>query len=74
MILNVTDKSILPGLRKILSRVEGVERVKVVREKSPKQTKREKFLKEFRTAVGNAKEFKEGKQQFSTWEDLMNEL
>ena len=74
VIINVSDKSIVPGLRKILSRVEGVEKVKVVKELKSPLSKREKFLKDFRHAVAQAKEFKEGNTTFSTWEEMMNEL
>lgn len=74
MILNISDNSILPGLRRVLSRVNGVERVSIIREKKARLTKHEKFIKDFRHAIGEAKAFKDGKTQFNTWEEMMNEL
>lgn len=74
VVLSISDKSILPGLRNILSRVSGVEMVKVVRDSSTKPTKREKFLNDFRKAVSSAKELKEGKTQFKAWEEMIDEL
>lgn len=37
-------------------------------------SKRQKFLDNFRHAVKQAKDFKEGNVEFATWEDLMDEL
>ncbi|MBR1468551.1 MAG: hypothetical protein IJ605_00320 [Prevotella sp.] len=74
MILNISDRSIVPGLKKVLSHVGGVEKVQVVRNTAHKSSRREKFLGEFREAVGQVKDFKEGKTIFGTWEDMMNEL
>lgn len=74
IVLNISDRSIVPGLKKVLSHVGGVEKVQVVRKPVRKASRREKFLGEFREAVGQAKDFKEGKVAFGTWEDMMNEL
>ena len=48
--------------------------MQVVRKPVQKASRREKFLGEFREAVGQAKDFKEGKVAFGTWEDMMDEL
>ena len=74
IIENVSDHSIVPGLRKVLSRIGGVEKVRVVKEKAKKPTARQRFLDELRHAVGQAKDFKEGKVEFGTWEGMMNEI
>ena len=74
LVLNISDHSIVPGLRKVLSRIGGVEKVQMVRQTAQKKSRREKFLSEFRNAVSEAKDFKEGKVEFGTWEDMMNEL
>ena len=74
MVLSISDRSIIPGLRKVLSRIGGVEKVNVVREPKRKPSDRQAFLGDFRHAVGQVKEFKEGKMDFCTWEDMMNEL
>ena len=74
IVLNISDKSIVPGLRKVLSRIGGVEKVNVIREKKKKPSGRQAFLSDFRHAVGQVKEFKEGKMDFGTWEEMMNEL
>jgi len=74
LVLNISDRSIVPGLRKVLSRIGGVEKVQMVRQTAQKKSRREKFLCEFRNAVSEAKDFKEGKVEFGTWEDMMNEL
>ena len=64
----------MPGLRKVLSRIGGVEKVNVVREAKKKPSGRQAFLDDFSHAVGQVKEFKEGKIDFCTWEEMMNEL
>ena len=74
LVLNISDRSIVPGLRKVLSRIGGVEKVQMVRQTAQKKSHRENFLSEFRSAVSEAKDFKEGKVEFGTWEDMMNEL
>ena len=74
IVVNVSDSSIVPGLRKVLSRIGGVEKVQVVREKPRKPSARQRFLGELRHAVGQAKDFKEGKVEFSTWEEMMTEI
>ncbi|MBR6494991.1 MAG: hypothetical protein IKT22_07000 [Prevotella sp.] len=61
-------------LRGKVSHVEGIENVQAVRKSGRKVSRREKFLEEFREAVGQAKDFKEGKVEFGTWENLINEL
>ncbi len=74
IVLNISDQSIVPELKKVLSRIGGVEKVQVVRKSVEKQTKRQKFLGDFRNAVSQAKDFKDEKIEFGTWEDMMNEL
>ena len=74
MVLNISDRSIIPGLKAVLKRVSGVEGMRVVNEPQKRKSKREQFLSEFREAVGKAKNFKEGKTQFATWEEMMDEL
>ena len=74
IVLNISDKSIVPGLKKVLSHMGGVEKVQVVRKPVQKKSRREKFLGEFREAVAQAKDFKDGKTTFGTWEEMMNEL
>lgn len=74
MVLTISDRSIVPGLRKVLSRIGGVEKVNVVKESKKKPSVRQTFLGDFRHAAGQVKEFKEGKMDFCTWEEMMNEL
>ncbi len=74
IVLSISDNSILPGLRNILSRLQGVECVKVIREKEVSKIKIKEDLVDFRHAIESAKEFKDGKTEFATWEELMNEL
>lgn len=74
MVLNISDRSIIPGLRKVLSRIGGVEKVNVIRETRKKPSGRQAFLGDFRHAVEQVKEFKEGKMDFCTWEEMMNKL
>ena len=74
IVLSISDHSLVPGLKKVLSRIGGIEKVQVVRESAKKPSKRQKFLGEFRHAVEQVKDFKEGKVEFCTWEDMVNEL
>ena len=74
IVVNVSDHTIVPGLKKVLSRIGGVEKVQVVRERGKQPSCRRKFLDNFRHAVKQAKDFKEGNVEFATWEDLMDEL
>ncbi len=74
IVLNISDRSIVPGLKKVLSHMGGVEKVQVVRKPVQKKSRREKFLGEFREAVAQTKGFKDGKTTFGTWEEMMNEL
>lgn len=73
LLLNISDKTILPSLKSVLKRMDGVEKVSVVRQ-SRQASKRKAFLDEFSEAVREAKNFKEGKTNFGSWEDMMNEL
>ena len=74
IVLKISDRSIVSDLRKVLSRIGGVEDVKVIHETKAPSSKRQKFLGEFRHAAQQAKDFKEGKVSFGSWEDMMNEL
>jgi len=58
----------------VLGRIGGVEKVQIIKDSSAKASKREKFLEEFEHAVGQAKDFKDGKIEFSTWEEMMHEI
>ena len=62
----------MPNLRKVLSRIGGVEKVNVIRETRRKPSGRQAFLDDFRHAVGQVKEFKEGKTNFGTWEEMIS--
>ena len=72
--LNISDRSIVPGLKKVLSHIGGIEKVQVVTKNGRNISQREKFLGGFREAVSQTKDFKDGKMTFSTWEDMMNEI
>lgn len=74
MLVNISDKSIVPGLRKVLTRIGGVEKVQVLRATRPRPTRRDKFLSEFQKAVQETKDFKDGKTELNTWEEMMHEL
>lgn len=71
LVITLKDQSYLPNIRRIVKSLEGVEKVST---KSTIPVKRKKFLDEFRHAVAQTKDFKEGKTSFGTWEDMMNEL
>ena len=74
IVLSISDRSIVPGLKKVLGRIGGVEKVQVVKAPAEKQTQRQKFLSKFSHSVGQVRDFKAGKVEFGTWEDMMNEL
>ena len=71
LVITLKDQSYLPNIRRIVKSLVGVEKV---RTKSAVPVKRNKFHEEFRHAVAQTKDFKEGKTSFGTWEDMMNEL
>lgn len=74
IVLNISDNSLIPGLKKVLGRIGGIEKVQVIKKPEQKESRRKKFIGEFTNAVGQVKEFKEGKMEFSTWEEMMNEI
>ncbi len=74
IVLSISDQTIIPGLKKVLGRIGGVEKVQVIKEPKEKASHRQQFLDGFREAVGQVKDFKEGKMEFGTWEEMMNEL
>lgn len=73
MVINISDRSLVPELKKVLGRMGGIEHIQVIRP-TTQPSKRKKFLAEFTHAVSQAKDFKEGKTEFSTWEEMMDEL
>lgn len=70
-VLNISDSSLVPGLKMVLSRLGGVEEVHEIKDY---ETSEESFEADFREAVAHAKDFKDGKMKFATWEETMNEL
>ena len=74
IVLNISDRSIVPGLKKVLSHIGGIEKVQVVTKNGRNISQREKFLGGFREAISQTKDCKDGKMTFSTWEDMMNEI
>ena len=74
IVLSVSDNSLVPGLRKVLGRIGGVDKVQIIKESTKKPTNRERFLNEFSNAVSHLKDFKEGKMDYCSWEEMMNEL
>ncbi|MBP3739096.1 MAG: hypothetical protein J6I72_08640 [Muribaculaceae bacterium] len=72
IVLNISDNSIVPGLKKVLSRIGGVDRVHIIKEKTT--NKNDSFIHQFRQAVSEARELKKGSTEYQSWEDLMNEL
>lgn len=71
MVLNISDRSLVPQLKKVLGRMGGIEQIQIVRTHT-QPSKRQKFLAEFTHAVQQTKDFKEGKATFNTWEEMMN--
>ncbi|MBQ5982229.1 MAG: hypothetical protein IJL54_08695 [Prevotella sp.] len=74
MILDIGDHTMIPELKKILKRISGIDKIQVIRDTNRKKTNRDTFINDFREAVGQAKDFKEGKIEFGTWEEMINEL
>ena len=73
LVITLKDQSYLPNIRRIVKSLVGVEKVSTAK-KTAVPTNRKQFLDEFRHAVAQTKDFKEGKTNFGTWEDMMNEL
>ena len=73
VVLNISDRSILSGLKTVLTRMKGIESIRVLKSQ-PEKTKRQEFLGDFREAVRSAKDFKEGRVQYASWEEMTDEL
>ena len=73
LVITLKDQSYLPNIRRIVKSLVGVEKITTAKP-ADKPATRKKFLGEFRHAVAQAKDFKDGNTEFGTWEEMMNEL